>query len=124
MLWIKKIKEHKSIKDKTVNLLSMTAGRNHGNLISDWYLPKNTPRPYWPFVHSIFLKYLKLFVKEYYKQHSNNIEIIIDNYWYQNYLKKSNTNGTLIVVQIFLLFITYTYLILKNKVLKFLTKKQ
>ena len=89
MLWIKKIKEHKSIKDKTVNLLSMTAGRNHDNLISDWYLPKNTPRPYWPFVHSIFLKYLKLFVKEYYKQHSNNIEIIIDNYWYQNYLKKS-----------------------------------
>jgi len=28
MLWIKKIKEHKSIKDKTVNLLSMTAGRS------------------------------------------------------------------------------------------------
>lgn len=89
MLWIKKLKEHKLIKDKIINLLNNTAGKNYDNLISDWHLPKETPRPYWPFVHSIFLKYLKLFVKEYYKQHSNNIEIIIDNYWYQNYLKNS-----------------------------------
>ena len=88
MLWIKKIKEHKSIKDKAVSLLNVTAGKNDGNLISDWFMPKNTPKPYWPLMHPIFLKYLKLFVKEYYKQHSNNIEIIIDNFWYQNYLKK------------------------------------
>ena len=88
MLWIKKIKEHKSIKDKAVSLLNVTAGKIDGNLISDWFMPKNTPKPYWPLMHPIFSKYLKLFVKEYYKQHSNNIEIIIDNFWYQNYLKK------------------------------------
>ena len=35
MLWIKKIKEHKSIKDKAVSLLNVTAGKNDGNLINE-----------------------------------------------------------------------------------------
>ena len=60
MLWIKKIKEHKSIKDKAVSLLNVTAGKNDGNLISDWFMPKNTPKPYWPLMHPIFLKYLNI----------------------------------------------------------------
>jgi hypothetical protein len=82
---VTKLKEHKQIKDKVVDLIDKSPGGSSGNITrTDWYEGKGEEKLYFKFLLPVLTPYIEKVVTE-----IGHKQCRIETYWYQQYQHNS-----------------------------------
>jgi hypothetical protein len=82
---VTKLKEHKQIKDKILDLIDKSPGGSSGNITrTDWYEGKGEDKLYFKFLLPIITPYIEEVVTE-----IGHKQCRIETYWYQQYQHNS-----------------------------------
>tara|TARA_R100001244_G_scaffold132332_1_gene108259 strand:+ start:3522 stop:4034 length:513 start_codon:yes stop_codon:yes gene_type:complete len=89
---IQNIKEHKKIKEELLKRILKVRGRSHETVSrTDWKTGIDNSKSYFTdILVPIIYKYYKNITEHYYGGIKNDVKVVIDNYWFQTYLKNSS----------------------------------
>lgn len=89
---IQSIKEHKEIKQELLKRISKAVSGSYKTVsVTDWHKDNLTPRTYFTDILEPLVRHYYNNIKEYYyKNFTEEVRLVIDNFWFQIYKKNSS----------------------------------
>jgi hypothetical protein len=88
MIFKVKVKEHKKIKSRLINILENSEGESYDSInLTDWHL--NSSKEYMKILAPLLTPYIKKLMKNLYGKHTDKVKANLSNVWYQIYGRNS-----------------------------------